>query len=634
MSFGQPLVKIDLLSHPGRHRRLLLFGSLFVVLSSATTLAFGAHRIEVEQAAYTTPSAGRCFPRVLNTSAVLPGTPLAVNPLPGSYDALPGAQVSLLGAPASALSKVTVTGSASGSHGGSLRPYSQGDGASFVPTAPFVSGETVTVTGNVNSGGHGQPFSFRFAVARADAIPHPASLHPARDANVKLHYYSRRDLEPPSVYVSSHSPAAAPGYIFAAPYNGPGQAGPMIFDEAGNLVWFAPSPPEDAASNLQVQQFFGKTVLTYWQGYIPPQGFGVGEEKILDSSYRQIGRVLAGNGYKADLHDFHITPQGTAVLTAFEPISCDLSSMGGPHGGAVTDTVLQEIDLRTGLVRREWHPLDHVPLNSSYSNAVISTTEWPFDYFHINSVDQQPNGTTIISARNTWGIYELNTTTGQVLSTIGGKQSSVSIGGGANTAFQHDATVLPNGSISIFDNGAVPKVHPQSRGLIESVNSTARTATVLAQFEHPGGSGLSSASQGNIQLLANGDFFVGWGSQPFFSEFNAAGQLLYDAHMHSSYQSYRAYRFAWTGAPSTPPALAVKETGSKLTVYASWNGDTRAVTWQLLAGSNPKHMHAVARAPRTAFETAIPAPAKAAYFAVQALDASGTVLGSSHAIRG
>ncbi|MHB8532262.1 MAG: arylsulfotransferase family protein, partial [Solirubrobacteraceae bacterium] len=365
---------MDLLSHPARHRRLLLFGSLFVVLSSATTLAFAAHRIEVEQAAYTTPSAGRCFPRVLNTSAVLPTTPLAVNPLPGSYDALPHTQVSLLGAPASALSGVTVTGSTSGTHSGSLRPYSQGDGASFVPSAPFVSGETVTVAGRVDSGGRPQPFSFRFAVARADTIRHPPSSHPSRDYAIKLHYYSRRDLEPPSVYVSSHSPASAPGYIFAAPYSGPGQAGPMIFDEAGNLVWFAPSPREDAAANLQVQQFFGKTVLSYWQGYIPPQGFGIGEEIILDSSYRQIGRVLAGNGYHADLHDFHITPQGTAVLTAFEPISCDLSSVGGPHGGAVTDSVFQEVDLRTGLVRREWHPLDHLPLGSSYSSAVISTT--------------------------------------------------------------------------------------------------------------------------------------------------------------------------------------------------------------------------------------------------------------------
>jgi len=82
----------------------------------------------------------------------------------------------------------------------------------------------------------------------------------------------------------------------------------MIFDEAGNLVWFDPLAPNLAASNLQVQQYNGRPVLTWWQGYIPPQGFGQGEEVIDNSAYQQVARVHAGNGYKADLHDFHITP--------------------------------------------------------------------------------------------------------------------------------------------------------------------------------------------------------------------------------------------------------------------------------------------------------------------------------------
>ncbi|HEY0515805.1 MAG TPA: arylsulfotransferase family protein, partial [Solirubrobacteraceae bacterium] len=286
----------------------------------------------------------------------------------------------------------------------------------------------------------------------------------------------------------------------------------------------------------------------------------------------------------------------------------------------------------TGLVRREWHPLDHLPLSASYSNAVIATRSWPFDYFHINSIDQRPNGTTLISARNTWSLYELNSATGQVVATIGGKQSSVNILGAARTAYQHDAQVLPNGTISIFDNGAVPKVHPQSRGLIESVNGTARTATLLAQFEHP--QPLSAGSQGNLQPLSNGDFFIGWGSQPYFSEFAATGQLLFDAHMHGSYQAYRAYRFPWTGAPASTPSLALNEKSSKLTAYASWNGDTRTAGWQLLAGANSARLHVVSTSSRAGFETALSVPAKSAYFAVRALDASGSVIGTSRAIHG
>ncbi len=632
VSFGQSPVKIDLRSQTRRHRRLLLAGSLIVVLSSLTALAFASKRIKSEEAAFALPAAGRCAPTQLNRSAVLPGTSLAVTPLPDSYDAQPQTQVSLLGAPIAALSDVSVRGSVSGHHSGKLRAYSQGDGASFVPSAPFVSGETVTVTGSVASGTQHGHFSFHFVVARQDVLPHPSSTHAYKDPNEKMHFRSRPDLEPPGVVVSATSTQSAPGDIFTAPYNGPGPAGPMIFDEAGNLVWFDPLPNGVAATNLQVQQLGGKPVLSWWQGYIPPQGFGEGEEMIYDASYRQVGRVHAGNGYKVDLHDFHITPQGTAVITAFRPILCDLHSLGGPRGGAVTDSLYQELDLRTGLVRREWHSLDHIPLSDSYSTAVTTSRHIPFDYFHLNSIDQQSGGTTLISARNTWSMYELNSRTGQVLQTIGGKHSDVKLGSGTHTAYQHDAEVLPDGNISVFDNGGVPMVHPQSRGLVVSVDSNTRTASVVRQYEHP--APLKSGSQGNIQTLANGDVFLGWGPEPYFSEFTSSGSLLFDAHFHGSYQAYRGYRFAWTGSPAAAPAAVASAAGSRLTVYVSWNGDTRTASWRLLAGPSPSTLAPAASAARAGFETELKASKPAAYVAVQALDASGAVIGTSKTIRG
>jgi hypothetical protein len=413
----------------------------------------------------------------------------------------------------------------------------------------------------------------------------------------------------------------------------------MIFDEAGNVVWFDPLPSGTEASNLQVQQLDGKPVLSWWQGYIPPQGFGQGEEVIVNSAYQQIGRIHGGNGLKADLHDFHISSQGTAVMTVFDPIDCDLSAQGGPRGGAVTDSIFQEIDLRTGLVRREWHSLDHVPLSDSYSPAHTTSTEWPFDFFHINSVDQLAGERTLISARNTSALYELNTLTGQVLLRVGGKHSDVTLARGSATAYQHDATVLENGTISMFDNGADPKVHSQSRGLVVAINPQAKTDTVVAQYEHP--SALSSGSQGNIQQLANGDVFVGWGSRPYFSEFSASGALLLDGHMHGSYQSYRTYRFPWTATPVGPPAIAAVASRigptAPLTVYASWNGATTVVSWRVLAGPSPQQLAPVATAARAGFETAIPTPGgvgPATYVAVQALDSSGAVLGTSPTIKG
>ncbi len=619
-----------------RLRRALIAGAALVAVSSAGALAFGSKRIASEDSAYRAPSVQRCVPSQLNRSAVLSGTHIAVSPLPDSYDASPRTQISLLGAPASTLSAVSASGSSSGSHAGRLMAYSQGDGASFVPARAFYPGETVTVHGRVKTSRGNTPFVYKFVVARQDTLLYAPSAKPARDYDEEQHFISAPTLQPPVLDVTANAGGTAPGYVFAAPYNGPGPSGPEIFNQSGELVWFDPLAGEAAASNLQVQLYDGRPVLTWWQGYIPPQGFGQGEEMIYSSSYRQIGRVHAGNGYKADLHDFHITPHDTALLSVFDPIDCDLSGVGGPSGGAVTDSVFQEIDLATGLVRREWHSLDHVALSESYSSPEQASRAWPFDFFHINSIDQLADGTTLISARNTWTLYELNTTTGQIGLRVGGKRSGVKAVNGAETAFQHDATVQANGTVSVFDNGAVPKVHPQSRAILVSVDPHARTDTLLARYEHPGG--LSSGSQGSVQTMADGGVFVGWGAEPYFSEFSSAGQLLYDAHWHGSYQSYRAYRFQWTGTPAAPPAIAVGAANSSgsVNVYASWNGATEVASWRVLAGPSPAQLAPVAGAAKSGFQTTVATPGggPTTYVAVQALNSAGTVLGTSATIKG
>jgi Arylsulfotransferase (ASST) len=615
-------------------RRTLIFSGALVALACSGTLAFAAKRILAENSAYSAPAAPRCAPTHLNRSAVLPGTHIAVSPLPDSYDASARTQISLLGAPASALHVTSVRGSRSGSHSGHLVGYSQGDGASFVMSRPFSSGETVAVHGRVRTSRGTRPFGYQFTVAHQDVLPYKPSAKPAGNYNEEQHFHSVPAVRPPVLVVSARSPQVAPGYIFAAPYSGPGPSGLEIFGETGELIWFNPLPSQTAAANLKVQQLGDKPVLTWWQGYIPPQGFGMGEEMIYSTAYRQIGRVHAGNGYKADLHDFHITPRGTALLTVFNPVDCNLSQIGGPAGGAVTDSVFQELDLKTALVRREWHSLDHIGLTDSYSSPEGTSTEWPYDYFHINSIDQLAGGTTLISARNTWALYKLGTTSGQVRLQAGGRHSQVKLLHGAATAYQHDATMLSNGTISIFDNGAVPKVHPQSRAIVVSIDAHAKTDTLLARYEH--GRRLSSGSQGNVQTLPGGDVFIGWGSEPFFSEFSSSGRLLYDGHWHGSYESYRAYRFPWTGTPASPPAIAVSGGGSSkpTTVYASWNGATEVASWRVLAGPSTSGLQPVASAPKSGFETAIATPAPEPYVAVQALNAAGAVLGTSRTIKG
>jgi Arylsulfotransferase (ASST) len=569
-----------------------------------------------------------CAPSTLNNSALLDGS-VTVSPLPGSRDATPQTQISFLGIPAGELSEVSVIGSRTGAHPGRLLAYSQGDGASFVPARPFVEGETVTAHAQVRTGGAVRQLSDQFAIGHQDAISStPETIHSGSPAEIQS-FRSRPDLRPPTLTVTAQSAAVAPGDMFAAPYNGPGQSGPMILEPGGGLIWFKPLPRGTSATNLQVQEYAGSQVLTWWQGDVSVHGFGLGEDVIADSGYTDIAHVRAGDGLRADLHEFQLTPAGTALITAYEPIYCNLTSAGGPSYGAVTDSVLQEIDVKTGLVMFQWTSLDHVPLNESYESARNSTTSWPFDFFHINSIDLAPDGSLLVSARNTWTVYDINSSSGQIAWRLGGKHSSFAMGPGASTAWQHDARELANGTISIFDNGSSPKVHQQSRGIVVSLSAQRRTATLASQLLRP--SPLLSESQGNMQALPNGDWFIGWGQIPDFSELSATGQLLFDAHFPPGDQSYRDFRFAWTGTPVHAPAFAVAPGAGGGTVYASWNGATLVDGWRVLAGASSADLTPVAQAPRGGFETAIPLPPTTVgpYMTVQALDAVGAVIGTA-----
>lgn len=555
---------------------------------------------------------------------------MTVSPPAGSRDVSSQAQISFLGVPARELSAVDVVGSRTGTHGGRLAAYSEADGASFLPSRPFAEGERVTVRARLRVGHSVRTLLDEFVIASQDQITTtPETVHPGPPSEVQS-FHSRPDLHPPTVTVTARSAAAAQGEEFVAPYTGPGQAGPMILDQNGGLVWFDPLPASTSATGFRVQEYEGRPVLTWWQGDVSVHGYGLGDDVIADGTYTEIAHVKAGNGDQADLHDFELTPQGTALITAYDPILCNLSSVGGPAYGGVTDGVFQEIDVRTGLVMYEWTSVDHVGLSESHQPANRSTIAEPFDFFHINSINLDQDGSVLISGRNTWGVYDIEARTGQIAWRLGGRHPSFKMGPGTGTAWQHDPRELANGSISIFDNGASPTVHPQSRGVVLGIDPRHKTVTLLDQIVHA--PPLIAESQGNLQSLANGDWFIGWGQAPDFTEFGPAGQLLFDAHLPAHTQSYRAFRFPWTGTPAHRPAFAVLPgpdgTG---TVYASWNGATLVAAWRVLTGATPATLSPVAQAARSGFETAIPLAAAnaGADVTVQALDAAGAVIGTA-----
>ncbi len=301
----------------------------------------------------------------------------------------------------------------------------------------------------------------------------------------------------------------------------------MILDPMGRLVWFHPLPKGEAATNFQVQNYQGQPVLVWWEGEVPARlGVGFGRDEIVNSAYKLVATVNAGNGYQADLHDFQITPQGSAYLTAYSLVSADLSSAGGPGNGILQDAIAQEVDIRTGLVMFEWHAYGHVALYDSYSHAPRYSNE-PFDFFHINSISPDPwgDGNFIVSSRNTWAAYEIDHVSGAVQWRLGGRHSSFKMGPGTGTAWQHDVRWQPDRTLTIFDNGSVPKVHSQSRIIRERIDWAHRKVTLVSRYI----GGISAGSQGNDQVLPNGNSFIGWGEEPFMTEFAPTGQVLFSA---------------------------------------------------------------------------------------------------------
>ncbi len=435
------------------------------------------------------------------------------------------------------------------------------------------------------------------------------------------HYVTRPNLRPPRVTMR-YTGATGDGYLFLAPSSGPGQRGVMILDHDGDIVWFHPTTP-NTAMNFRPGRLHGKPVLTWWEGKAD-KGLGRGTHVVVDESYREIIRIPAGGGRQSDLHEFVITPHNTALVTSYEVRNVDLSGAGGPTSGPAIGGVIQELALPSGKLLFEWRSLDHVAVGETH----VPYQGFALDYFHVNSIDLTGDGDFLVSARNTWGVYKVSRRTGEVLWRLGGKKSSFEMGKGTVFAWQHDARHHGDGLISIFDDGGQPQVEPQSRALLIKLDGVRGRASLARKYTHRPG-GIHSRFMGNAQLLGNGNLIVGWGSEPFITEFAPDGRVVLDVVLPKGGQNYRAFRVPWTGRPATKPTAAVRGHG----VYVSWNGASDVRSWELHAGPAQSALQVVERLPRLGFETRFAQPAGAKVFAVTALDHAGRPLGQSNLVR-
>ena len=474
-----------------------------------------------------------------------------------------------------------------------------------------------------------------------DEEPRKAAATATAVADGSAPLLSRPDLRPPKVTMETTPDAPGAELVFLSPRlenvardGAQRQHGALVLDQQGRVVWFRPGPDGEPTTDLRVQRYKGEPVLTWWEGAANKYGEGRGQGVIADRNYKTIATVQAGNGEFVDLHEFLLTDRGTALITIYSRARRDLTEFGGGRDDLVTQGMVQEIDIETGKVLFEWESLDDVELDESH---------WPlpsgdipsWDYFHINSVDEDAEGDLLVSARHTDAIYKIDRQTGEVEWRLGGKRSDFEMGPGTEFGLQHDARFLDDGVIGLFDNaqkaGEGERQAPSSAKRLR-LDTDRMRATLVERFAQP--HGMWSETQGSAGWENDGGALVGWGSLGAFTRFAADGSVKLDGHLAANYDSYRAYLKRWDGRPDTQPAVAVVREGAQVTVAASWNGATQVRAWQVLAGPAADDLREIGQPTAwTGLETVTVRMTPERFVAVAALDEDGAELARSRAVR-
>lgn len=427
------------------------------------------------------------------------------------------------------------------------------------------------------------------------------------------------------------------GFLFIAPRGTDvEQAGALILDQNGTVVW---DGSEYGSTMLFiVTQYHDEDHILLWQGEFRAAGYGFGHYLLLNSTYDVVANFTTqdlANDALADFHDAQIWDGDTATMTAYVVSQRDLSEHNGPSDGYIASGVFQEIDVESNEVLFTWNSLDHVDPYDCYTDpgSTGDSTDNPWDYFHINAIDKDDSANYLVSSRHCHALFYIDHTSGDITWRLGGKNSSFTMGDNTDFSWQHDNRWRSDDTISLFDNAASDwqSDAEYARGMLLKIDTEQMTADL--EKEWLPWNQTVSVSQGNLQILDNGNAVIGWGHQPFFQEYDSDGNVLWAARFGvGDVQSYRAYRFEWTGHPRTSPTIAVSGTSDNITVYASWNGATEVQSWQLLGSTNdaPQDATELSTVTKNDFETVISyTDGGYDYFQVAALNQDGDTLAFS-----
>ena len=447
---------------------------------------------------------------------------------------------------------ISVTGTKSSLHEGTVTICKGKKKFIFQPSVPFEEGEKITVklSGKLlqllNTGNN--DFSYWFNTSSYKASTN-SYLKTGNDSGPGANFtQSNRLLDPPQLTVTVND-NPSPGYLFLAPFSTSSYL--IIAYNTGNIFWF--SSPTWWSGDFKKQ---ANGHLTYWDG-------NAGKHFEMDENYNIVDTFYCGNGYVADIHELRVLNNRHAYLMAYDTQNVDMSHIvqGGNPNASVIGLIIQEIDENNNVIF-QWRSWDHIPITDALHENLTAAV---IDYVHGNAIEIDNDSNILLSSRHLDEITKINHITGDIIWRLGGLENEFTfINDTLRFNYQHAVRRISNGNITIFDNGNWHNP-PFSRAVEYSIDEINKTATLVWEYRH--NPSIFSGFMGYVQRLDNENTLISWGgASPTVTEVTPTGTVVFEATYPPGVYTYRAYKFDWNnpvtihqGNEKLPAAFELKQ---------------------------------------------------------------------------
>lgn len=348
----------------------------------------------------------------------------------------------------------------------------------------------------------------------------------------------------PPAYTATINNAPA-GYYFISAYNTATLSYPMILDEQGHLVYYK---VVNGTNSLDFKVNSDKTMSYHSSGTF-------NKFLIMDSTFNPVD-TIAAVGYVTDAHELQVLPNGHYLLIALENVMEDLSGYNyfnhngtaGFTNSTVRCNIIQELDSAGNLVF-DWHHVNHFPFDEI--DTFFCQGPGFVDWNHSNALELDYDGNILMSSRHFCEITKIDRSTGNVMWHFGGKYNQFTFLTDTVPFYgQHDIRRLPNGHITLYDNGYHNAATRHGARAVEYVlDEVNMTAKLVWSYTYD--PLMVSNSQGSVQILPNRNALINFGTvnkdSLCFLMVDSLGAELYKLKFATNSFSYRAHYY-----PSLP----------------------------------------------------------------------------------